>query len=201
MAVQIIRYLSRITGGKSRRTIVLSAAAIALAAASTAVTVPANARPLRPAASDTGYQDDYASPQGPILEHACRQIGDDGNYRAVVCADLLSDGEPQAEAVCEEDWDSAFGPCLEAVLYDTSYYGNAQPWDEEEGICLSPTPEGGGDCYNPRTYFADGIWMTPSFTADFWTVVLAGSWIELPDGTLEKLSANLGSGHHVVDGS
>jgi hypothetical protein len=43
--------------------------------------------------------------------------------------------------------------------------------------------------------------MTPSFTADFWTVVLAGSWIELPDGKLEKLPANLGSGHHIVDGS
>jgi hypothetical protein len=198
MAVQIPRHLSRITGGKSGRTIVLSAAAIALAAASMAVTAPANARPLHLADSGAS-QYPYASSQGTILEHACRVIKDDGNYRAVVCADLLSDGEPQAEAICEEDWDSAFGPCWEADLYDTSYYGNAQPWDEEEGICTSPSPEGGGDCYNPRTYFADSIWLSPSFTADFWTVVLAGSWIKLPDGMVVTLSANLGSGHHTVD--
>jgi hypothetical protein len=187
LAVHIIRYLSRINGGKSRRVLALSAAAIALTATSIAAAAPAHAGLLRPA-DDPAVEYVGTVSSGPILEHACRVIASDVIFRGVLCADLLLDGNPQAEAICTNIQSGKTVACLDVDLGNDSYYGLTQLWLNTVGGCYYAT------CPAARTFFY-GIWLVPAFTANFWAIVTSESSIELPDGTTGYLQGNLGSGH------
>jgi hypothetical protein len=139
--------------------------------------------------------------------HACAALGNDGTTQAVECADIVASGGPgfvsivpQSEAMCQNLANrSVFPQCANALITMSLFTpGPTQQgsWDTEQ--CGHSAPL----CKTPRQYFLPGLFTTfdqVTSCTDVWTVVAAGSNIELPVSAKTVFSsANLGSGHAIV---
>ena len=136
--------------------------------------------------------------------HACAVAGtNDGTREGVFCSDLVatvnSDGSvsiyPQAEGVCEVISNGTFPQCANIVADFGMWSTLGELSGDWEGTC----GHAAGACPTPRFYtYGAGLTVT-SGCFNVWTVVNAGSTIELPVSAHNAvLGANLGSGHQDV---
>lgn len=142
------------------------------------------------------------------IAHTCAKgtdAGADTDHEGVFCADLdaevLSDGSvevwPEAEGSCQMLPESGkFVLCANVTLdYEIA--------DSVGDVDVQQQAECGhlyGVCGTPRyDVYGAGYLVPAGGCANVWSVVLAGSQIELPGSAVDSnLAANLGSGHVYV---
>jgi hypothetical protein len=199
----------------------LAAAAVAAAAAllpmttasaaTTSAPRSAAANVLKPSAITAAGIPVFHIPNGTAEAlpgiHACAALGNDGTTQGVECADIFVSGGPgdvdivpQSEAICQNLANrSVFPQCANAVITmglfasGPTQQGN---WDTE--AC----GHSDGPCGTPRQIFTGNMFVAfdqVTSCTEVWTVVAAGSNIELPVSARTVFSsANLGSGHAIV---
>lgn len=172
----------------SRRVIAV-AALIATVALGGTMATPASASPV--------------SVEPLAYQHSCADIGNDGTTKAVLCADLIDNGNGTfggaAEGVCVRLSDGAYVQCAHIHIYVALETTDGQIGEVGEPQCGHEF----GDCPHNDRFIRYTDTLGISGCHDYWTVVFAGSYIQLPGVTGEgfrTLSANLGSGHTIICG-
>jgi hypothetical protein len=196
---------------------IASAWALMLPATASAATASAATGPTQQPVTASGLQPSgHAADGTPIYHltsrtaqplasaHACTAPNNDGTTQAVFCADVIgySNGNgtatiyPQAEGICQNLANrSNFPQCANITLVFGLWAPGPQElsgdWGAECGHSFGPCP-------TPR-YIVDGGAVGVDGCTEVWTVVDAGSVIELPvSAKFVSLPANLGSGHIIV---